>query len=204
MRFERTAIGDRRVATDGGAMYEDDDDTEYTVYTSDEYHYQIEYPTEWVAETDPPGGMFFSAQEGDSPSAFVFVDDETETSVSLSDYIEGFFAELADDRYISTFERQGSQTTTLSSGQSGTIIEFTYTDDVPCKRWDCRYLFAIADGTGYTVGVEWAATEQFEANATGIIDSFTLVDDAHNESDPENHRDTADSRSATQRTENDQ
>lgn len=201
--FDRASIDDRHIATDGGTVYENDD-TVFTAYTSDEYHYRIEYPTGWAVETDPPGGMFFSARNGGSESAFVFVDEEAEVGISLAEYVDGFFAELTADEYIHDLERQEERTTTLSSGQSGTIIEFTYTDDAPCEQWCCTYCFAIAEGTGYTIGVDWEAAEEFAASATRIIDSFALVGDTHNESDADDHRDAADSRSPKQRTEDDQ
>lgn len=186
-----------RIEPDGGAVHDDDRETSFTVYTSDEYLYHIEYPAGWVIEENPPGGMVFDARDEQSVSAFVIVENRVDSS--LDEYVDGFFEAIAADEYIYTFERRSERATTLPGGQPGVIIEYTYTDDARCERWCCTYLFVLVDEIGYTVGVEWVATGEFERQATRIVDSFALLADTHTDSD-DPHREQANFRMNHQQT----
>lgn len=155
------------VETDGGSMT---DATELTTYTDERHGYSVAYPAGWSVEIDS-SGVALDAPSHESVGAEVFVDNVDGT---LTEYVESFFEALAADDHVSAVERLDGRDVWLASGQRGHILECSYVVDSPGERWRLAYLFALAGATGYTVGVDWEASEGFTATAAEILGSFAL------------------------------
>lgn len=164
-----------RVGTDGGLT--DDGGTndmpEMATYTDAELGYSVEYPAGWSADPDPDGGVTFTDPNSTAAGAVVFVDESVESNPSA--YAARFRETLATDEHVHALERLDRRTVWLLSGHRGRVVEYAYVGDVPDDRWRLTYLFVVAETTGYTVGVDWAADTGFEAVARTIVESFRLI-----------------------------
>lgn len=157
------------IETDGGRAVRDDDETAFRTYTDGEYGYSVAYPHDWVVEPDAGGGATFEAPRS-AAGAAVFVE---EGELSPETAATAFLGELDADEHINTLELLAQRDTRLQSGQSGRVVECAYAGDAH-ERWRLSYLFVCADGTGYTLGIDWNDATGFDATAAAMVESFAL------------------------------
>jgi hypothetical protein len=157
------------IETDGGVVGRDEDGTALRTYTDDEFGYSLAYPADWSVEPDLNGGTTFEAPRS-AAGAAVFIEENRLTPEAAA---AAFLDDLAADEHVHARELLAQQDVRLESGQTGRVVECTYADDSR-KRWRLSYLFVRADGTGYTLGIDWNDTSEFDATATAMVESFTL------------------------------
>jgi hypothetical protein len=157
------------IETDGGLVGGDEDGTALRMYTDDEYGYSLAYPADWAVEPDSGGGATFEAPRS-AAGATVFVE---ESGLTPEASAAAFLDDLAADEHVHARELLAQQDVRLESGQTGQVVECAYVGDSH-ERWRLSYLFVRADDTGYTLGIDWNDTSEFDATATAMVESFTL------------------------------
>lgn len=157
------------IKTDGGLVDRDEDGTVLRTYTDDEYGYRIAYPADWTVELDSGGGVTFEAPRS-AAGAAVFV---RENRLAPTAAAAAFLAELDADEYVHALKLLTQRDVQLKSGQTGQVVEYTYTGDSH-ERWRLAYLFVGDEDIGYTLGIDWRATTEFDSCAAAILESFTF------------------------------
>lgn len=162
---------DSNERSDGGTPDDVDSDEKFTMYTDEEYGYRVAYPTEWSVVLEPTRGASFGALAPSDAGAVVFVDESVE---NLHSYVEEFMTDLRADEHVHVSEPVTQRDVCLKGGHRGRVIECPYIGDTPTKTLRFVYLFAVVDGTGYTVGVDWNDDDSLDDVAAYVVESFAL------------------------------
>ncbi|MFC4989032.1 MULTISPECIES: hypothetical protein [Saliphagus] len=141
-------------------------------YVDDEYGYRLVYPADWRVEAEPAGGASFDDPRG-SAGATVTVDDGVDCT--LTAYVAAFLDALEADDHIGSLEALDRRDVALEGGRTASVVEYAYRSDG--ERWRLTYLFALAEGTGYVLGVDWNDEDDLDELATRVAESFALETD---------------------------
>lgn len=163
---------DRR--TDGVGAEERDgggSTSAFETYVDDEYGYRLAYPAGWTVETESTGGASFDDPQRSAGST-VSVDDDV--NLTLAAYVDAFLDAIVADDHVRALERLDRRDVALEGGRTGRVIEYAYRSEPDTERWRLTYLFALTDGTGYVLGVDWNDDEEIDDLATRIVESFVV------------------------------